>query len=88
MIATRACNARGHRATAVARPVNKAPERGTAIATPACNDGGACGRVPPASDSLFLREGSQPDGRDANSVRSTTPSPFPEGTRQSGSLIK
>ena len=37
--------------TAVARPVNKAPERGTVIATLACNDGGARERVPPASDS-------------------------------------
>ena len=32
--------------------VNKAPERGTVIATPACNDGGARERVPPASDTL------------------------------------
>ena len=38
--------------TAVARPVNKAPERGTVIATPECNDGGARERVPPASDTL------------------------------------
>jgi hypothetical protein len=38
---------------AVARPVNKAPERGTVIATPVCNDGGARERVPPASDTLF-----------------------------------
>jgi hypothetical protein len=29
-----------------------------AIATPACNDGGARERVPPASDTLFGREGS------------------------------
>jgi hypothetical protein len=51
--------------TAVARPVNKAPERGTVIATPACHDGGARERVPPASDTLFFREGSKPSGRDA-----------------------
>ncbi len=38
--------------TAVARPVNKAPERGTVIATPECDDGGARGRVPPASDTF------------------------------------
>jgi hypothetical protein len=38
--------------TAVARPIDKAPERGTVIATPECNDGGARGRVPPASDTL------------------------------------
>jgi hypothetical protein len=43
----------GTEATAVARPVKKAPERGTVIATPACNDGGARERVPPASDTLF-----------------------------------
>ncbi len=36
--------------TAVARPVTKAPERGTVMATPICNDGGARERVPPASD--------------------------------------
>ena len=49
--------------TAVARPVKKAPERGTVIATPACNEGGAREREPPASDTMFcvLREGSRPD---------------------------
>jgi hypothetical protein len=36
--------------TAVVRPVNKAPGRRTV--TPACNDGGARERVPPASSTL------------------------------------
>lgn len=43
----------GTEPTAVVRPVNKVPERGTVTATPACNAGGARGRVPPASDTLL-----------------------------------
>jgi hypothetical protein len=70
--------------TAVARPVNKAPERGTVIATPACNDGGARERVPPASDTLFFcaRDRSRMAETPRGSVHESPVRPLPHAPKQ------
>src|SRR5687767_12848485 len=58
----------GTEATAVARPVKKAPAFGAVIAAPACRR--PLTREPPASDTVS-RKGSTPHGRDASAARFT-----------------
>ena len=69
--------------TAVARPVNKAPERGTVI-TPSCNDGGARKRVPPASDALFFcaRDRSRMAETPCGSVHESPVRPLPHALKR------
>lgn len=76
----------GTEATAVARPVNKAPERGTVITTPTCNAGGARERVPPASDTLLsltsARDRSQMAETPRGSVDESPVRPSPHAPKQ------
>jgi hypothetical protein len=58
----------GTEATAVARPVKKAPAFGAVTAAPVCRR--PLTRVPPASDTV-PRKVSKPDGRDASAARFT-----------------